>query len=90
MKRRMQLGLLQDVYCRREKLDASAVAFLFRGVRVAAAATPDELAMEDADALELESDLAMRSDLLGKPFSHSTLRPCEKHLLTVSWQLFSS
>eukprot|EP00850_Spirogloea_muscicola_P000002 SM000001S04404 [mRNA] locus=s1:12:179:+ [translate_table: standard] len=49
----MPLGLLQDVYCRREKLDAAAVAFLFRGVRVAAAATPDELAMEDADALEV-------------------------------------
>lgn len=55
LKRRMPLGLIREAYCAREQLPPSAVQLLYRGHRVSARETPDELQMADIDSLELSS-----------------------------------
>lgn len=56
LKRRMPLGLIREAYCAREQLSTSAVELVYRGRRVSARETPEQLQMDDLDCLELSSD----------------------------------
>lgn len=66
MLRNQALGELQRVYCARNNLDRGTVEFLYKGQRVDADQTPDELRMEAVDYLEVKPlhEVEQASELL--------------------------
>lgn len=47
-----KLGKVMDAYCAKKALNESTVKFVFDGQRLNKAATPEELGMEDGDAID--------------------------------------
>jgi small ubiquitin-related modifier len=52
IKRNTKLDKLMNVYCQRQSIARTAIRFLFDGQQIQPDQTPDELHMEDGDAID--------------------------------------